>query len=97
MLAADLQVHAGHELTVPLQPEFEHALLVLSGDAGLADQTLEERAGGVTLYRSDETFRGLLASSVPLADVQDGFERHARALKARAEELSRRPAGSTAG
>lgn len=43
MLAADLQVHAGHELTVPLQPEFEHALLVLSGDAGLADQTLEER------------------------------------------------------
>jgi redox-sensitive bicupin YhaK (pirin superfamily) len=43
ILAADLQVHGGHELGVPLQPAFEHALLVLSGDARLADQPLEER------------------------------------------------------
>ena len=43
ILASELQVHAGHELTVPLQPDFEHALLVLSGDATLADQPLEER------------------------------------------------------
>ena len=43
ILGADLQVHAGHELAVPLQPDFEHALLVLSGDATLGDQHLEER------------------------------------------------------
>jgi len=43
ILAADLQVHAGHELAVPLEPQFEHALLVLSGDAMLADQVLEDR------------------------------------------------------
>ena len=43
IVAADLQVHAGHELVVPLQPEFEHAVLVLSGDAMFADQVLEDR------------------------------------------------------
>ena len=42
-LAADLQVHAGHAMAVPLQPDFEHALLLLSGDASLVDQPLEER------------------------------------------------------
>jgi hypothetical protein len=48
-------------------------------------QVLEQRPGGPTLYRSEEDFHGLLARWVPLADVQDGFERHARALKTRAE------------
>ncbi len=43
LLAADLQVHAGYELTVPLEHDFEHALLVLSGDATLGAQALEER------------------------------------------------------
>jgi redox-sensitive bicupin YhaK (pirin superfamily) len=43
ILAADLQVHPRHDLAVPLQPAFEHALLVLSGDAMLAGQPLEER------------------------------------------------------
>jgi len=42
ILGADLEVHPGHALTLPLQPAFEHALLVLSGDATLADQPLEE-------------------------------------------------------
>jgi hypothetical protein len=50
-------------------------------------QALEQRAGGPTTYRTSERFTGLLARGVPLAKVQDGFERHAKALKARAEAL----------
>jgi redox-sensitive bicupin YhaK (pirin superfamily) len=42
ILGADLQLRSG-EMTVPLRPDFEHALLVLSGDAMLGDQPLEER------------------------------------------------------
>jgi hypothetical protein len=52
-------------------------------------QALEQRAGGPTTYRTSERFTGLLARGVPLAKVQDGFERHAKALKARAEALAR--------
>jgi redox-sensitive bicupin YhaK (pirin superfamily) len=40
ILGADLQVYTGQTLTLPLQPNFEHALLVLNGDATLADQPL---------------------------------------------------------
>jgi redox-sensitive bicupin YhaK (pirin superfamily) len=43
ILGADLQVHAGHELALPLQPDFEHALLVLDGDVTLGGQRLEPR------------------------------------------------------
>ena len=43
ILGADVQVNKGHRLTLPLQPGFEHALLVLSGDATLADQPLDRR------------------------------------------------------
>jgi hypothetical protein len=60
---------------------------------GSRQQTLEQRPGGPTTYSTSESFRGLLARGVPLAKVQDGFERHARALKARAESLqTARPA-----
>lgn len=52
-------------------------------------QYLEQQAGGPTVYRTEEEFHGLLRRFVPLAAVQDGFERHARALKARAESLAR--------
>jgi hypothetical protein len=52
-------------------------------------QSIEQPAGGPTTYRTSERFTGLLARRVPLAKVQDGFERHARALKARAEALTR--------
>src|SRR6185369_15347677 len=48
-------------------------------------QTLEQAPGGQTIYRTHEAFHGLLRSAVPLTKVQDGFERHAAALKARAE------------
>jgi len=44
-------------------------------------QTLEQAGEGRSVYRTVEAFGGLLARAVPLAKVQDGFERHGRALK----------------
>lgn len=41
----------------------------------------------VTTYTTHERLHGPLAALAPLARVQDGFERHARALKVRAESL----------
>ncbi len=43
LLGADVQVHAGHELALPLDPAFEHAVLVMSGDCALNGQRLEDR------------------------------------------------------
>jgi redox-sensitive bicupin YhaK (pirin superfamily) len=43
LLGADLEVRPGHTLELPLQPHFEHAFLVLTGDATLEAQPLEER------------------------------------------------------
>lgn len=48
-------------------------------------QRLVQRDGGPTVYETSERFTGLFAGSVPIADVNDGFARHAAALKARAE------------
>jgi hypothetical protein len=48
-------------------------------------QTLAQTPGGPTRYHTMERFHGLLRRFVPLAKVQDGFERHAAALKAAAE------------
>lgn len=52
-------------------------------------QRLSQEPGGVTRYETVEEFSGPL---VPLAGpgrVEDGFRRHAAALRQRAEELSR--------
>lgn len=46
LVGADVQVHAGGAVEVGLDPEFEHAVLVLSGDCSVEDQPLAER----TLY-----------------------------------------------
>ena len=43
LVGADLQVHPRHELTLPLEPQHEHALLVLSGECTLEGQRLEDR------------------------------------------------------
>jgi hypothetical protein len=64
-------------------------LPLLSLVRGSRQQALEQRPGGPTIYRTSERFTGLLARAVPVAKVQDGFERHARALKERAESLHR--------
>jgi redox-sensitive bicupin YhaK (pirin superfamily) len=46
LLGADVQVHRRHELVLPLNPAFEHAILVMSGNCALNGQLLEHR----TLY-----------------------------------------------
>ena len=43
LLGADLQVHPRHTLVVPLNPAYEHAILVMNGDCALDDQSLDER------------------------------------------------------
>jgi redox-sensitive bicupin YhaK (pirin superfamily) len=43
LLGADVQVHRGHELVLPLDPAFEHAILVMSGDCALDGQPLAPR------------------------------------------------------
>jgi redox-sensitive bicupin YhaK (pirin superfamily) len=46
LLGADLQLHPGRTLEIPLALAFEHAILVLNGDCSLNGQSLEPR----TLY-----------------------------------------------
>jgi len=46
---------------------------------------LEELTDGSTAYSTREEFTGLLKMFIPLADVQDGFERQTEALKREAE------------
>ena len=43
LLGADVQVHPGQTLVVPLNPGYEHAVLVMDGDCALDAQSLEER------------------------------------------------------
>lgn len=43
LIGADLQVHPGQALDVPLQPAFEHAVLVLDGEAAVDGDRLEPR------------------------------------------------------
>lgn len=50
-------------------------------------QELSRIDEGVTAYNTRERLRGALAWAAPLGRVQDGFDRHARALKERAEQL----------
>ena len=49
-----MQVHPGHTLTLPLHATFEHALRVLSGDAALDGQPLEDK---ILVLRGNHTFR----------------------------------------
>jgi quercetin 2,3-dioxygenase len=43
IVGADLAVHSGAELTLPLNSSHEHALLLSAGDAEIEGQTLDER------------------------------------------------------
>lgn len=52
------------------------------------EQTITQQPGGPTVYRTEEAFNGLLGRFVPFANIEDGFRRHARALKQRAEMLA---------
>ena len=76
LVGADLQVHEDHSLTVPLQRDHEHAVLVLSGDGTLEGQPL---APGMLYYlgtqRTDLTIasregaRVLLIGGVPFSET----------------------------
>lgn len=50
-------------------------------------QELVRLDDGLTTYTTHERLHGPLAALAPLVRVQDGFERHAYALKVRAESL----------
>ncbi len=54
---------------------------------GTRKQNLQELPDNRTRYVTEENFEGLLRKTVSLKDVEDGFERQAKALKARAELL----------
>lgn len=55
---------------------------------GSRHQTLEELAPGQVRYVSHEDLTGWLSWAAPIKLVQDGFERHAAALKQRSEALT---------
>jgi hypothetical protein len=69
---------------------FTGALPAMGLVRALRIQRVEPLVAGRTRYFTREEFTGLLIRFLPLAKVQDGFERHARALKARAEAFTRR-------
>ena len=68
-----------------LEYEFLGPLHTLNLVRGKRQQMLESLPGGKTRYRTYERLHGLLAWAAPIAKVQDGFERHAAALKQRCE------------
>jgi uncharacterized protein YndB with AHSA1/START domain len=57
-----------------------HRLNLVRGSRVQRVERLDEAR---TRYESEEVFSGWMAWGVPLAQVQDGFERHARALAER--------------
>jgi uncharacterized protein YndB with AHSA1/START domain len=54
---------------------------------GRRRQELNRLDDGITTYTTFERLHGPLAWAAPIGRVQDGFERHAQALKERAESL----------
>lgn len=54
---------------------------------GRRQQRLTALDAGTTRYTTDETLTGWASRFAPIAKVQDGFERHAAALRERAEAL----------
>jgi redox-sensitive bicupin YhaK (pirin superfamily) len=75
IVGADLQVYRGHSLPIPLEPEHEHAVLVLTGDCALNGQSLSRdmlyylgtQRTDVTLA-SVEGARVLLVGGVPFTE-----------------------------
>jgi uncharacterized protein YndB with AHSA1/START domain len=69
-----------------LEYDFGGPLAALRLVRGRRLQQVDEAPAGAT-YRTSERLRGLLAFAAPVGRVRDGFERHAAALKARAEAV----------
>ena len=76
ILGADVQIHAGERVTVPLDPAFEHAVLVLAGGCTLEREPLAPHVlyylgtcrADVTL-ESTEGARVLLVGGAPFAET----------------------------
>ena len=74
-----------------LEYAFRGPLHTLNLVRGTRIQTLRQSptvAAGRTVYETTEEFLGWLAAFVPIKQVQDGFDRHSRALKLRAESMA---------
>jgi len=76
LAGADLQVHRGERLEIPLRPDFEYAVLVLSGDCSLDGQPLRERVlFYLGMQRTDASFasqsgaRLLLIGGLPFPET----------------------------
>jgi hypothetical protein len=69
-----------------LEYDFGGPLATFALVRGRRLQQVEATPAGST-YRTSERLHGLLAFAAPIGRVQDGFERHAAALKARAEAV----------
>jgi hypothetical protein len=82
-----LEPPEGRPRRAALEYEFGGPLAALGFVRGRRLQEIEEVEDGTTRYRTKERLHGLLAFAAPLTRVQDGFERHAAALKARAEAV----------
>lgn len=76
LVGADLQIHRGQRLTIPVHPQHEHAVLLLRGDAVLEGEALNQ----TTLYylgtqrqevtmKSVEGARVLLIGGVPFPET----------------------------
>jgi hypothetical protein len=72
--------------TALLEYDFRGPLAALRLVRGRRRQQLSVLPDGSTRYATSEQLHGLLARAAPIRKVQDGFERHAEALKARAEQ-----------
>ena len=75
IVGAELRIHARHALTLPLDPAFEHAVLMLDGDAALDGEALAPRtlyylglARGQVEVSSRAGGRALLIGGAPFAE-----------------------------
>jgi hypothetical protein len=75
----------GHRRQALLEYQFRGPLAALNLVRGFRQQQLQELENGGVRYTTSEQLTGMLAWAAPLAKVQDGFERHAAALKRRCE------------
>ena len=74
-----------------LEYDFLGPLAALRLVRGRRRQELTALPDGRTRYVTSETLHGLLSALAPIRKVQDGFERHAHALKARVEQTPSLP------
>jgi len=71
-----------------LEYQFYGRLHQLGLVRGRRQQYLNTPDGQSTVYSTEETFHGPLRFLLPVRAVQDGFRRHATALKTHAEHLA---------